>query len=462
MPASDYTSNTGYDEKVPVTESGSASPSSPKSRFSTSGSFFTAAGRAGALFHHPKSTKRTTVSEECNASSSPEEEKLDEGWPLLARLMEKNPDFEAFARFRELNVKNLLYYQVELEFLSNMLRRQELRDDRTVEAYSDGKFSKFPLNMMQQYEDEDGDCMQWEYVLRIRRCLREYNEAMLQYARVSALPEANSREMETLTNWIVNPQGGNYTISSWGAGVWGKLYEWDEEKRGIRHLLHRLWKGLKNVVLFKSTAHTRSDLVVPRPGVKADAVATWITYTLVPWLFELGYALRGKKKRVELYRGPRDVSLPVLSLAKLTPVLHRLTTFHLTQANISRLSVVPISKATSLVATAIACALPTAAIAVLTTALAVTHQQKLLWIGGFTILFAIGIVAFTNEISKAHVFMAAATSVSPSSFDLLECKLIVYIRRLAFPLLWLSSSRIRTQHVVTRRYQSTGLVIQFE
>jgi hypothetical protein len=373
--------------------------------------------------------------------------------------MEKNPDFEAFARFRELNVKNLLYYQVELDFLSNVLQTQESMDDEPAAVFSNGKFSKTPLNMIRQHEK--GGCRQWEYVLKIRGCLREYNEAMLQYARVSALPEANGREMETLTNWIVNPQGGNCSISSWGAEVWGKLYEWQNEERPIWHLLKRLWEGLRNVVLFKSTARTRSDLVVPRPGVKADAVATWITYTLVPWLFELGYALR-RQKRVELYRGPRDVSLPVLALAKLTPGLHRLTTFHLTQANISRLSVVPVSKATSLVATAIACALPTAAIAVLTTALAVTHQQKLLWIGGFTILFAIGIVAFTNEISKAHVFMAAATSVSPSSFDLLECKLIVYIRRLAFPLLWLSSSRIRTQHVVTRRYQSTGLVIQFE
>jgi hypothetical protein len=382
MPASDYTSNTGYDEKVPVTDSGSAPPSSPKSRFSTSGSFSTAAGSARGFFHHAKPTKGTTVSEECNASSSPEEEKLDEGWPLLARLMEKNPDFEAFARFRELNVKNLLYYQVELEFLSNMLRTQELLDDEPTITFSNGKFSKFAYNMIQQHKREGG-CKQWDYVLKIRGCLREYNEAMLQYARVSALPEANGREMETLTNWIVNPQGGNYSISSWGAEVWGKLYKWDEKKRPIRHLLNRFWKGLKDVVLFKSTARTRSDLVVPRPGVKADAVATWIAYTLVPWLFELGYALRGKE-RTDLYKGPRD-------------------------ANISRLSVVPVSKATSLVATAIACALPTAAIAVLTTALAVTHQQKLLWIGGFTILFAIGIVAFTNEISKAHVFMAAAT-----------------------------------------------------
>lgn len=61
--------------------------------------------------------------------------------------------------------------------------------------------------MMQQY-DETGECQQWEYVLKMRRCLHEYNEAMLQYARVSALPDGNRREMTTLGDWIVNPQGG--------------------------------------------------------------------------------------------------------------------------------------------------------------------------------------------------------------------------------------------------------------
>jgi len=88
----------------------------------------------------------------------------------------------------------------------------------------------------------------------------------------------------------------------------------------------------------------------------------------------------------------------------------------------------PVNKVTSLVATAIACVLPTVAIAVLTTTLAVTTQQKLLWIGGFTILFAMGVVAFTSEISKAHVFMAAATYVfRPTSNPLAEYKLITIL-----------------------------------
>jgi len=220
--------------------------------------------------------------------------------------------------------------------------------------------------------------------------LHKYNEAMLQYARVSALPDANAREMNTLVKWIVNPQGGNYTISSWGSGVWGKLYTWDHSKKGLSDLLRPLWDSLKHVLLFwrprkaiPQTPQTRSDLVVLRPGIKADAVATWITYTLVPWLSKLVLLIRGEQPE-NRYSGPR-------------------------QENIAPLRVGTVNKVTSLVAIAIACVLPTVAIGVLTTTLAVTNQQKLLWIGGFTILFAMGVTAFTNEISKAHVFMAAAT-----------------------------------------------------
>jgi hypothetical protein len=66
-------------------------------------------------------------------------------------------------------------------------------------------------------------------------------------------------------------------------------------------------------------------------------------------------------------------------------------------------------KLTSLVAIAIACIIPTVAIGVLTTPLVVTTLQKLLWIGGFNFLFSMGIVASANEVSKPHVFMAAAT-----------------------------------------------------
>jgi len=225
--------------------------------------------------------------------------------------MEKNPEFEAFARFRELNVKNLLYYQVELDYVSDLLRREELRDRKLAHMDSKREFSKCPIKMIKKYEEE-GSCKQWEYVLRMRRCLHEYNEAMLQYARVSALPDANARDVETLVDWIVNPQGGNHTISSWASSVWGWLYNWDNSKKSVSDVLGQPWVGLKGVLLFwrrrKSAPQARSDLVAPRPGIKADAFAVWIAYTLLPWLSELVLVIRGGQPE-DRYRGPRQVSL---------------------------------------------------------------------------------------------------------------------------------------------------------
>jgi hypothetical protein len=316
MSASPYPSVVAYSQKGSIGSSGNTSPSSPKSD-TTSGSH--------RFILHGKSSQTQSQSESQSDRQTPIESgvtnlggippqgepPLDEGWPLLARLMDKNPEFEAFARFRELNVKNLLYYQVELDYVSDLLRREELRDRKLAHMDEKRAFSQCPLKMIKKFED-DGKCKQWEYVLRMRRCLREYNEAMLQYTRVSALPEANAREMNMLVDWIVNPQGGNHTISSWGSGAWGWLYDWQESKMSLSDLLRRLWKGLKDVLLFwrarKSAPQTRSDLVVLRPGVKADGVATWIAYTFVPWLSEFVLVIRGRGPQ-DLYSGPRDVSL---------------------------------------------------------------------------------------------------------------------------------------------------------
>jgi len=319
MSTSPYPSIVAYSEKGSIGSSGNTSPSSPKSVTTPGSHQFIFHGKSSQTQSQCESQsqsdgKTPVLSGVTNPGGGPPqgEPPLDEGWPLLARLMEKNPEFEAFARFRELNVKNLLYYQVELDYVSDLLRREELRDRKLAHMDAKREFSKCPLKMIKKYEDEEGKCKQWEYVLRMRRCLREYNEAMLQYARVSALPEANAREMKMLVDWIVNPQGGNHTISSWGSGAWGWLYNWKESKMSLSDLLGRLWKGLKDVLLFwrarKSAPQMRPDLVVLRPGVKADGVATWIAYTLVPWLSELVLVIRGRPPQ-DLYSGPKDVSL---------------------------------------------------------------------------------------------------------------------------------------------------------
>jgi len=61
---------------------------------------------------------------------------------------------------------------------------------------------------------------------------------------------------------------------------------------------------------------------------------------------------------------------------------------------------------TSAVATVAACLLPTLAIGVLTTARGMT--ETLLYIGGFTVMFAIGLMILAKDTSTVQIFTATA------------------------------------------------------
>src|SRR3954463_13580909 len=52
-----------------------------------------------------------------------------EGWPKVAAFMAETPDFTSFGRFRDLNIKSLLYYQAELNRFRLKLHETEWRDN---------------------------------------------------------------------------------------------------------------------------------------------------------------------------------------------------------------------------------------------------------------------------------------------------------------------------------------------
>ncbi len=99
----------------------------------------------------------------------------ENGWPLLAKVMEQNPELEAFSRFRELNIKNLLYYQVELASIKEDLEEQEKWDRSQCSPRSNEDYSMYADNMIQD------DSAQWKLVLKLRRCIREYSKPFYAY-----------------------------------------------------------------------------------------------------------------------------------------------------------------------------------------------------------------------------------------------------------------------------------------
>lgn len=88
------------------------------------------------------------------------------GWPLLALLMAKTPNFAAFPRFRDINIKSLLYYQAQLTALRKQLHNQEFIDIRSEYGYA-------------EYVDllvKDKDSEQFKLITEIRTVLKEYSK----------------------------------------------------------------------------------------------------------------------------------------------------------------------------------------------------------------------------------------------------------------------------------------------
>jgi hypothetical protein len=91
------------------------------------------------------------------------------GWPQLAEVMAKTPDFAALPRFRDLNIKSLLYYQVELTKLRNKLRVQEYED--SLKSGDTGRFAE-----RAEYLVDNQESPQFTIIKDIRRVLKEYSE----------------------------------------------------------------------------------------------------------------------------------------------------------------------------------------------------------------------------------------------------------------------------------------------
>ena len=99
------------------------------------------------------------------------------GWPQVAHLMATHPEYASFQRFRDLNVKNLLYYQAELDDLRHQLHETEWKD-HLEGGFPDAEVLNSNIaSLVQSGEsDERRARMQWETVQRIRHVLREYSE----------------------------------------------------------------------------------------------------------------------------------------------------------------------------------------------------------------------------------------------------------------------------------------------
>ncbi|KAH7011101.1 hypothetical protein EDB80DRAFT_384078 [Ilyonectria destructans] len=361
---------TQWDAQSSVTATNSSPSESP---ISDTSSRTTQTSATNAPFLPPVPTT-TSQSTQRTVRSSDE---AVAGWPSLAKEMAQVPEFEAFSRFRELNIKNLLYYQVEIACLEAKLKGLE---DRDAAAKATGgveaKYSRLAERMIRcQDLPNPKDHLQWDVVTKIRERLKEYNASLLQHAQISALPQPDSDNIECLRQWLGKADGGNYKIRGKGCDAWGDQTQPTKEIPLSKRILPLIYS------IFHPQEPTRTDLdlVTTQPRQKVDGLTRWVANEWIPFYHDWRYG--GKK-------GKRDHG-------------------DMCQSKLETYSEMKMLRFTSAVATVVACLLPTLAIGVLTTAKGTL--QKLGYIAGFTAMFSIGLMWLTDAgTSRVQIFTATA------------------------------------------------------
>ncbi|KAI9773865.1 MAG: hypothetical protein M1840_006091 [Geoglossum simile] len=339
-----------------------------------------------------------------------------EGWPRVALLMAKTPDFAAFSRFRDLNVKSLLYYQAQLTNLRRKLHEMEYEDARGDDEEKREFAGRADFLMSSEGSD------QLELIKEIRVLLKEYSEyaelhlvveslmdvldkALLQYSQISALPEPDAYNMKNFRKWLRHREAGNFCIGGDGEQcTWGDIYT-DPDKDAVS-----LWKQFRNVlwafVCPQPPPADDLDLAVTRPASKIDGFTRWVACYFIPF-YEDFCRDREEKKAQRLARrtGPdlEKHSNNGSAIVKPEDWVQKPEK----QETLATWSEKGMLRFTSSVSTVVACLLPTVAIIVLSQ---VHGTRNLLFcLAGFAFIFAVGLIFLTNgTCSRVEIFTATA------------------------------------------------------
>jgi hypothetical protein len=132
------------------------------------------------------------------------------GWPELAHLMMKIPDFELFQAFTDLNIKSLLLYQAQLDELRRELHKLEWHDYYS-DAFEGSREYSQRLDFLRfggDLEDERAR-RQWQLMSEIRSVLGEHSECKC-FGRFCTT-EVSMKGASQITG-LISKQYHNHTI----------------------------------------------------------------------------------------------------------------------------------------------------------------------------------------------------------------------------------------------------------
>ncbi|KAI0380112.1 hypothetical protein F5Y04DRAFT_282241 [Hypomontagnella monticulosa] len=168
-----------------------------------------------------------------------------EGYAKVAQLMATYEEFAILRRFKRLNYQNLLYLQAQIIHLEESL-------DRLVEQDAIDPERKEHARDWWRLAHGKGRAgrAQWRKVCRIRKKLKEYNEALLQQVQISKLDGPNPIDLEFLRSWFERPSMGWFPIRGLDFKAWEQRPE--------------------------------DDLIAVKPRIPPDPLSKWITNYVFP------------------------------------------------------------------------------------------------------------------------------------------------------------------------------------
>ncbi|KAF4946800.1 hypothetical protein FSARC_14110 [Fusarium sarcochroum] len=157
-------------------------------------------------------------------------------YTALADFLSSYPEVLAIKRFRELQIRNLLFYQAELAHLEAGLRDIESQDAQQKQDPSEHTNFRWTPPVIGEKQAIGGPASSGdptpftlaetanspyiEKVLQIRRTLAKYNEAVEQYKRLNAIAYPKKLDMVAIHEWLNDMNLGGAFLAGDVEDVW--------------------------------------------------------------------------------------------------------------------------------------------------------------------------------------------------------------------------------------------------
>ncbi|KAI0384842.1 hypothetical protein F5Y04DRAFT_277577 [Hypomontagnella monticulosa] len=145
------------------------------------------------------------------------------GYPSLASLMAISYETAIFRKFGMLQMINLLRLQATLQDLEHQYKVVVSAEDRTGSENPMDATHTNAFYMMREEADSGNPSMQGDILEKIGKCLKEYNEALMQVTTISQAQKPRERDINLLREWLRRPDMGGLFLKGIESEIWKEV-----------------------------------------------------------------------------------------------------------------------------------------------------------------------------------------------------------------------------------------------